>query len=618
MILVFTFVNTFFMSDFHQNLYQIQWQTVNELKSLIHSLGENKDNTYIQRIRELEDELRRLKKSKRYGLVWEDKPEDVVERCKNELPILVEDYSKRVIDWWDDLTHILIEWDNYHALSVLAYTHEKKVDLIYIDPPYNTGATDWKYNNNYVDANDTFRHSKWISMMNNRLNIAKKLLKDDGVLVCAIDENECSHLWVLLEWIFLDYEIHKITVVHNPRWVQGANFSYTNEFLFFVFRRGNNPIWSRKIENDDINWSNLRNWWWESLRSDARNCFYPVIVENDEIVWFWDVENDDFHPKDQVVKKWTQYYVYPIDQKWVERKWRYARQTVEEIIGHLRVKVSKKWKFEIEIWKNFGTVKTVWIDSRYDASEYWSKLIQKVVPGIDFTFPKSLWAVYDSIAPVMKTRRNGVVLDFFAWSGTTWHAVQELNKEDGWKRQFILCTNNENKIAEEVTYPRIRNVIGGYADVEGIPANLRYYRTDFIGIDKSIDDLRGKFMGRCTDMLQVRENTFSQFPLSKNGSKAGWEWESEYFRVFQNTEKLLVVMYHPYEIESFKKWFEFLREKESIIENSNVEVHKEIVAYIFSMGWEIFEEELAHLSDRIRIETIPDEVLETYKKIFGF
>ena len=134
-----------------------------------------------------------------------------------------------------------------------------------------------------------------------------------------------------------------------------------------------------------------------------------------------------------------------------------------------------------------------------------------------------------------------------------------------------------------MTYPRISNVISGYADVEGIPANVRYYRTDFIGVDKSIDDLRGKFMGRCSEMLQIRENTFLHFPLSKNGSKAGWELESEYFRVFQNTEKLLVVMYHPYEIETFKKWFEFLREKEDILQNANVPTHKEIVVYIFSM-----------------------------------
>ncbi len=189
----------------------------------------------LAKIKALETELQQAKKQKRYGLVWEDKIEDIVEQCKTELPVLAEDVSRRITETDDDLTHILIEGDNYHALSVLAYTHEKKVDVIYIDPPYNTGATDWKYNNNYVDINDSFRHSKWLSMMNNRLEIATDLLKEDGVLVMAIDENESSHIGVLLEEKFREYEIHKVTVVHNPRGIQGTNFSYTNEFLYFVF-----------------------------------------------------------------------------------------------------------------------------------------------------------------------------------------------------------------------------------------------------------------------------------------------------------------------------------------------------------------------------------------------
>lgn len=145
-------------------------------------------------------------------------------------------------------------------------------------------------------------------------------------------------------------------------------------------------------------------------------------------------------------------------------------------------------------------------------------------------------------------------------------------------------TNNENQIAEEVTYPRMQRVIEGYADVEGIPANLRYYRTDFIAVDRSIDDLRGSFMGRCSEMLQLRENTFLQFPLSKYGSRAGWDGESEYFRVFQNPDKILVIMYHPYEIETFKRWMEFLREKEEVLQGANIAPHTEIVVYIFSMG----------------------------------
>lgn len=608
------------MSDLHQSVYQIQWQTVNELKALIHLLSENKDNVYIKRIQELEAELRRLKKSKRYGLVWEDKPEGVVERCKNELPVLVEDNSKQIIEWWDDLTHILIEWDNYHALSVLAYTHEKKVDVIYIDPPYNTGATDWKYNNDYVDSNDTFRHSKWLSMMNNRLLIAKKLLKSEWSLILAIDENEVATITLLLQELFPDFEITCVTVIHNPSWVQWKNFSRNNEFALFVYPKWDKKIslCERNIEDADVR--PLRDVSkGNHLRIDAKNCFYPIFIKDGNVIGFGDVCDDNFHPSGVNIERidWV-IEVYPIDPQWYERKWVFARQTVESIKSELRPEWNNKRKaWDIIRTKVAFNYKTVWDDWKYNANIYGTQLLGKVL-WVPFPFPKSLYLVKECISAIIHNKQNAVILDFFAWSGTTWHAVLELNKEDGWKRQFILCTNNENKIAEEVTYPRIHNVIKGYADVEGIPANLRYYRTDFIWVDKSIDDLRGKFMGRCTEMLQVRENTFLHFPVSKNGSKWGWEWESEYFRVFQNSEKLLIVMYHPYEIETFKKWFEFLRKKEQVLENANSAIHKEIVVYIFSMGWEIFEEELTHLSDRIRIETIPDEVLETYKKVFGF
>lgn len=240
-------------------------------------------------------------------------------------------------------------------------------------------------------------------------------------------------------------------------------------------------------------------------------------------------------------------------------------------------------------------MRTVWIDSRYDANEYGTKLIGKIVPSTDFSFPKSLWAVYDSIAPIVGEKKNAIILDFFAGSGTTGHAVLELNKEDGGNRQFILCTNNENKIAEEVTYPRIRNVIQGYADVPGIPANLRYYRTDFIGADKSMDDLRKKFIYRCTELLQVRESCFTEY------GKESWK---QNFLTFENPEKILAVLYSPLEIATLKAFIE--------TENRPTSV------YIFSMGSEIFEEELIQYKDKITIETIPDEILSTYQKIFGF
>lgn len=557
------------------------------------------EQEYIARIKELESELIRTKKQKRYGLVWEDKKEDVVERCKHELPVLVADESKTLSDDPSGRAHILIEGDNFHALSVLAYTHAGKVDVIYIDPPYNTGSKDWKYNNDYVDINDTFRHSKWICMMNNRLKIAKKLLKDRWSLICAIDKYEVSTITLLLQELFPEHEIVPITVIHNPSGTQGNNFSYNNEYAIFVF-----PKWERAIslerraeENADIrsfiNWAKGKTS--NYLRESGPNCFYPILVKDGAIVWFWDVCSRDFHPwKTNVVRDDGIIEIYPVTESWEERKWLFSRWSVEDIISELNIQFNKRKNlYEVIRVKTDINYKTVWVDSKFNAKIHWTMLVWKII-GVDFPFPKSLYLVKECLTAIIHDKENAVILDFFAGSGTTGHAVLELNKEDGGNRQFILCTNNENKIAEEVTYPRVRNVIKWYADVEGIPANLRYYRTDFISNDKSIDDLRHKFILRCSEMLQIRESCFDVSVL--NGD--------EYFQVFENKDLVLAILYHPYEIKRLRE----------IISQTE----KPIVAYIFSMGMEIFQEELAEYGDQVRIETVPDEILETYKKIFGF
>ena len=221
--------------------------------------------------------IENLESRKKYGLIWdEEKTKEQFEKeSENALPVLKEVKGKEIKTDSTKPTNILIEGDNYHALSVLNYTRQGKVDVIYIDPPYNTGAKDWKYNNNYVDSNDTYRHSKWLSMMRNRLRITRKLLKDDGVLICAIDENELNRLGLLLEEIFGNHELHCITIVHNPRGVQGKNFSYTHEYAYFSLPIGIKVIEHRKIKDADIDWRNLRDNGGESLRTDARNCFYP-------------------------------------------------------------------------------------------------------------------------------------------------------------------------------------------------------------------------------------------------------------------------------------------------------------------------------------------------------
>jgi adenine-specific DNA-methyltransferase len=556
----------------------------------------NKKSEIAQLKAEVERLKKEIKKKKKYGLVWEDKTkaEDVVELCKKKLPILKEVKNKEIITNKDKPVNLLIEGDNYHALSVLNYTHAGKIDVIYIDPPFNTGAKDWKYNNHYVDINDAYRHSKWLSMMSNRLQIAKNLLKDDGVLICAIDENELAHLGVLLEDLFKRYEIHCITIVHNPRGVQGDNFSYTHEYAYFVFRKDLKVIGARKIKEEDIEWRNLRDNGGESLRSDARNCFYPIIVKGERVIGFGEVLENNRHPKSQTEFKKSLHYIWPIDRKKIERKWRYARQSVDSIKHLLRVKKGKMG-YEIEIGKDFGMVRTVWMDSRYDSNENGTKLVHALVPKSHFDFPKSVYNTFDCIAPILYQRRNAIVLDFFAGSGTTAHAVMMLNKEDGdaGNRKFILCTNNENGIAEQVCYPRIKKVIDGhkdYPDITRIAANLKYFKTDFVDYEEPTDKNKIKLTEKATEMLCVKEGTFK--PVMDN----------KRFKIFKNSNHYTGIIWDQSAILAFKKTINDIEGKFSI--------------YVFSLGDETFDEEFTDIKQKVKLSPIPEAILRVYRRIF--
>ena len=419
-------------------------------------------------------------KGKKYGLVFEEHREAIDEILERNTPVLTEE-KDLFIDNGGQM-NFLIEGDNLAALQLLEKTHKGKIDLIYIDPPYNTGAKNWKYNNDYVDSSDLFRHSKWLSMMSERLSIAKELLAPKAVLICAIDENESATLKMLLEEIFgTSYEFVCVTIVHNPRGIQGKNFSYTNEFAYFVIPKGDKIIGGRKIAQNEIDWRNLRDNGGESLRSDAKNCFYPIISDGYQILGFGDIIYDtSIHPEQTEVINGL-YYIYPIDMQGVERKWRYARQSVEKIKSMLRIKKIKQ-HFEIELGKPYGTYRTVWIDARYDANEYGKKILNSLIPNCPFDFPKSLWNVYDCLYSVVADKKNSTILDFFAGSGTTGHAVMKLNAEDGGKRRFILCTNNENNICRDVTYERIKRVI----ERDKYEASLKYYKVDFVPISDKL------------------------------------------------------------------------------------------------------------------------------------
>ena len=231
--------------------------------------------------------------------------------------------------------NLIIKGNNLLALHTLKKEFAGKVKLIYIDPPYNTGGL-----GDTFTYNNSFKRSTWLTFMYNRLIAAKDLLRKDGVLIVAIDENEQPHLGVMLKEFFKDYEVHCITIVHNPRGVQGTNFSYTHEYAFFVVPKGKKLIGNRIIDESEIDFSNLRNWGGESLRSDAKNCFYPIVVnpKTSEIIEFGEVCEDDFHPSKREIIKDGKVFIYPIDNDNIERKWRYARQSVEEIKDLLRAR----------------------------------------------------------------------------------------------------------------------------------------------------------------------------------------------------------------------------------------------------------------------------------------
>jgi adenine-specific DNA-methyltransferase len=354
--------------------------------------------------------------------------------------------------------NLLIEGDNLEVLKQLQASYFEQVKCIYIDPPYNTGSN-YIYPNDYSQNSKSYWeqsgvtkqgvklvanpensgrfHSNWLNMMQPRLLLARKLLRPDGVLICAIDENELATLSLLLKEIFGEgaYEHFYASVQHNPRGQQGENFSYTNEYVLFVYPAAGKVIADKKLAPNEVDWSQFRNWGGESLRTDAKNCFYPVIIQDGNIVGFGEVSEDSFHPP-QTVLKGDKAYVYPIDNDGVERKWRYARQSVEEISHLLRARKTETG-FQIELGKDFGTYKSMWTDTRYDSNEYGTKILNDLVPDAGFTYPKSLWAVYDAISTAIEDDKTAIVMDFFAGSGTTGHAVMQKNADDGGERKYI-------------------------------------------------------------------------------------------------------------------------------------------------------------------------------------
>jgi adenine-specific DNA-methyltransferase len=458
--------------------------------------------------------------------------------------------------------HTVINADNFHALQLLLYCHEKQVDVIYIDPPYNSGARDWKYNNDYVDRTDQYRHSKWLSMMKRRLQLAKRLLRPDGVLIVTIDENEVGHLSLLLEELFPEYLRHMVTDVINPKGTGKLNFARVDEYLFFCVPNNgtsvikgipaamgvtgspgdgalfyvptSQPILEgieaqedgsteaeeedeqqteeEEIEEEDAEEEDeiaendlpfpleeLQEWELRharrrgsesSYRHQRKNQYYPIYIdEKEKKVVRAGPALLPIEKRPNLSKVDGLLPVWPIDKDGNDRCWRFVSPRMQNLIdsGHVRLGrydiVHKTWT--LNIWERkpeSKKIKTVWWKKAHDAGTHGTTLLQKILGRrATFPFPKSIYAVADALAAVVRTRPNALILDFFAGSGTTLQSTCMLNALYGGERRCILVTNNEvdAKLAAKL---RSKGIEPGSSEYErqGICATVTWPRVEAI------------------------------------------------------------------------------------------------------------------------------------------
>lgn len=443
----------------------------------------------------------------------------------------------------DAPAHALIQADNYHALQLLEYLYAEKVDCIYIDPPYNTGAKDWKYNNDYVDTTDTYRHSKWLSMMKKRLLLAKKLLNPaDSVMIITIDEKEYLHLGCLLEELFPEARIQMVSTMINPANVARAGeFGRGGEYVFFVMIGKSAPQrvkldreWvsnKGRTHTGNIRWDLLKRSGTNSERKHSPRGFYPIYINNNtgkiEAVGEPLSNGISIAPERDNCTA-----LLPIRQNGTEGNWQWSTETFLSRMkqGRVRVGGNKTKGFTIYILKDGEYSKItngeftvrergingelicddndsdyvmavpgdIWKISSHDATQYGSRLIGNIFDDKRFTFPKSLYAVKDCLYFFTAYKPNAMIVDFFAGSGTTLHAVNLLNAEDGGKRQCVLVTNNEVSV-EEANALQQKGYRQGDPEWErlGIARYVTWPRTvcSIKGEDVNGNPLKGEYIG---------------------------------------------------------------------------------------------------------------------------
>ena len=548
-----------------------------------------------------------LRSQKKYGLVWEDKPEEIETRLVDELPVLTEVPERAIVSESPDApNHILIEGDNLEALTALAYTHEGKIDVIYIDPPYNTGNKDFVYNDSYVDREDGYRHSKWLSFMNKRLQIAKSLLSSGGVIFISIDDNEQAQLKLLCDEIF-----GSDNFITNIIWQSTAGSNTGNEIV-------------TTTEYVLVYTSNR-----SRAHFDGQPPSADTFKLSDEYVKERGRYTLDKLDRRRVGGHYSEALNFPIEMPDGTLRYPGGGQQVNEGWNYLWSKTKVKWGLDnnfIVFKKN----KEKWAVycKRYQNVDNNNKPVDRTTPYRNlitsdlfntaqgtaelanifnirpFAFPKPSGLVKFLLSTTVTTLHNATILDFFAGSGTTLHATMQLNAEDGGHRKCILVTNNENNICEEVTYERNKRVIQGYTtpkgeEVEGLhDNNLRYYRTNFLSRDKSVKNMR-QLVRLATDMLCIKNDVYTEAEF------CGKKINPNIARYFDNGQgnRMLVI----YE----ERAIQLLVQLTAQTEDDGIKT----MVYVFSPGADPYTDDFEDIAERVKLCALPSAIYEAYKRV---
>ncbi len=591
--------------------------------------------------------LELLNEKKVYGLVWENHEEAVEEQLREQLPVLREVPERRILSEDREApNHIIIEADNLPALVTLSYTHAGMIDVIYLDPPYNTGNKDFVYNDSYVDSEDSYRHSKWLSFMDKRLRIAKTLLSDKGVIFISIDDNEQANLKLLCDTIFGSANFVS-NIIWQKNYASKNNSQGIPAATEYLLSYSKNPEWTpnrlpRTVEMDS-KYKNPDNDF-ASWRSD--NPCAPGAISHQGMVYAIQhpFTGELLYPYNGACWRYQQDELLKIMNGWCRYELRDLHDDEEraKVCGIAANEVRKGVKgivlsdsLENSIlhaemilkrgqWPKFYFTKngkggiarktyltnvegkmitSFWPYSEVNHTDGAKKELKEIFNNeIPFDTPKPV----DLIKRIgmIATDKNSKILDFFAGSGTTTHATMQLNAEDGGHRQCILVTNNENNICEQVTYERNKRVIQGYTtpkgeDVAGLTNNnLRYYKADFIPREPSSKNKR-ELVKAATYLLCIKENLYNEEKITCKGKTL----RKDYARRFTDGNNEMIVIYEPavikYIVEELKTW----EKKESI------------KVYVFSEGRYAYDDDFKEVLEKITLCALPDAIYQAYRRV---